>query len=312
MREQRHPLPQLQSTFFLTDGGLETTLVFHKGIDLPHFAAFVLLDDENGRAAMRDYYRTYLDLASAAGHGFVLETPTWRANGDWGAKLGFDTRGLVDINSRALEFIADLRNEYAGSGVPIVLSGNIGPRGDGYTADDRMSAEAACEYHCPQVFTFAECGADVVTAMTLTYPAEAIGIVEAAKKAGLPSVIGFTTETDGRLPNGQTLRSAIEEVDAASGGGPSYYMVNCAHIEHFNDALEDDQSWTRRIAAVRANASRLSHAELDECEHLDDGNPEEFGELCLALKQRFPGISVFGGCCGTDHRHIEAAIRRVA
>lgn len=312
MNSYRNKLPQLDSDFFLTDGGLETTLLFHDGIDLPHFATFVLLDDEQGTDAMRDYYRTYLDIAAAAGHGFIIETPTWRANSDWGSKLGFDRHKLIDVNRRAIQFANELRDEYRHCGSPIVVSGNVGPRGDGYVTGDMMSVEEATKYHSLQANTFAECGADMVTAITLTYPEEAIGVVEAAQAAGLPSVIGFTTETDGCLPNGQKLSAAIEQVDAATDSGPSYFMVNCAHFDHFSDALEDGQAWVQRIRGVRANASRLSHAELDDCDELDDGDPKEFGELCGGLKDRFPGLSVFGGCCGTDHRHIEETISCIA
>jgi S-methylmethionine-dependent homocysteine/selenocysteine methylase len=312
MTSQSNTTVQLNADFYLTDGGLETTLVFHNGFDLPHFAAFVLLNDEAGTEAMRDYYRTYLDIAAAGGYGFVLETPTWRANSDWGTKLGYDQDGLADINRRAIEFLHGLRDEYGHHSDSIVISGNIGPRGDGYVVGETMSIAEATEYHTAQIRAFADSGADMVSAITLTYPNEAIGIVLAAKAAGLPTVIAFTTETDGCLPNGQTLQSAIEEVDAATENGPAHYMVNCAHTDHFSEALEDGAAWTSRIGGVRANASRLSHAELDECEELDDGNPVEFGQLYRELKDRFPHLVVFGGCCGTDHRHIEETVRCVA
>ncbi len=306
MSTYRSALPQLDADVFLTDGGIETTLIFQHGIDLPHFATFVLLDDNKGKAVLREYYRTYLDIATNAGRGFVLESTTWRANANWAAKLGFDRESLIDINRRSIEFIEAIRDEYADRGYPIVISGNIGPGGDGYVAGDRMGIEEATRYHLLQAEAFANTSADMITAMTMTYPEEAIGIVKAAQAVGLPVVIGFTTETDGCLPTGQSLKSAIEQVDAATEDGPAYYMVNCAHTEHFSEALEDGQAWAQRIRGVRANASRLSHAELDESDELDDGDPQEFGSLYRELKDRFPGLSVFGGCCGTDHRHIAA------
>jgi S-methylmethionine-dependent homocysteine/selenocysteine methylase len=309
MSNYRNQLPQLDADYFLTDGGLETTLMFHHGLDLPHFAAFVLLDDEKGTAAMQDYYRSYLDIASNAGRGFILESPTWRANPNWGARMGLDRAGLIDVNRRSIEFVDALRNEYLCSDISIVVSGNIGPGGDGYVVSELMSVEEAAEHHSLQAQTFADSGADMITAITMTYPEEATGVVTAAQAVGLPVVIGFTTETDGCLPNGQTLRSAIEQVDAATDNGPAYYMVNCAHTDHFSHALEEGHAWVRRIRGVRANASRLSHAELDECEALDDGDPKEFGLLNQALKERFPDLAVFGGCCGTDHRHIEETTR---
>lgn len=306
MNEHISRLAQADGRLFLTDGGLETTLIFHEGIDLPEFASFVLLESKEGTEALRRYYRRYLDIAVESGCGFVLEAPTWRANRDWGRQLGYDGKTLSELNERAIRLLQELRDEYGAKDVPTVVSGNIGPRGDGYVAGDLMSVEDAAAYHEFQVSIFEKTGAEVVTAMTMTYPEEAAGIVLAAKKHGLPSVIGFTTETDGRLPNGLPLEDAIELVDRVTGGGPAYYMINCAHPDHFSSVLADGARWSSRIRAVRANASRCSHAELDESTELDMGDPQEFGELHRLLRQRFPQLSVFGGCCGTDHRHVVA------
>ena len=306
MSRYRDALPQLSGDPFLTDGGLETTLVFHKGYDLPYFASLVLLETDEGRRELSDYCRAYADLAVQAGAGFVIETPTWRANPDWMQKLGYDDAGMRDINRRGVELTAALRPEYEERGTPFVVSGNIGPRGDGYVVGKTMTADEASAYHDAQIATFAETEADLVTALTMTYADEATGIVRAAKRHGMPVVISFTTETDGRLPSGQRLKDAIEQVDAASDGGPDYYMINCAHTDHFSDSLQAGAAWTQRIRGVRANASRCSHAELDEAETLDDGDPTEFGSLYRELKSRFPQLNVFGGCCGTDERHIAA------
>jgi len=306
MTGYRNALPQLGEEIFLTDGGLETTLIFHNGIDLPHFASFVLLDDEDGVAALRDYYCCYLDIASDAGAGFILETPTWRASADWGERLGYDAGQLAKFNRYSVQLLEELRQHYSTCSGPIVISGNVGPRGDGYQVNDRMSAGEAEQYHGVQIETFAATNADMICAITLNYADEAIGIVNAAAARGIPSAIGFTTETDGRLPSGQTLGAAIEQVDAATDGAAAYFMVNCAHTEHFDDALRTDEAWTTRIRGIRANASRMSHAELDAAEELDDGDPVEFGRLYQALRERFSHISVLGGCCGTDHRHINA------
>lgn len=300
----RNALPQLGEELFLTDGGLETTLIFHNGIDLPHFASFVMMRDGGGIAALRDYYRTYLDIASESGVGFILESPTWRASADWGTRLGYDAAGLAAVNRESIELLENLREDYANRTGPIVISGNIGPRGDGYVADECMSANEAADYHAVQIGTFASTDADMVCAITMTHAKEAIGIVDVATAQSMPVAIGFTTETDGRLPSGQALGDAIEEVDAATNSAAAYFMVNCAHTEHFDDTLQADESWTARVRGVRANASRLSHAELDEAEELDDGDPVEFGRLYGRLRQRLPRLSVFGGCCGTDHRHI--------
>ena len=305
MTDFRNALPQLGQSIFLTDGGIETTLIFHDGFDLPHFASFVLLEDEAGIAALRSYYCSYLDIASDAGSGFVLEAPTWRASADWGARLGYDTAALDRVNRNAIEFLEGLRARYAGRTGPIVISGNIGPRGDGYQPGAQMTAVEAEHYHSAQIGTFADTPADMVCAITMTYAEEAIGIVNAATRHGMPCAIGFTTETDGRLPSGQALSAAIHQVDAETGGAAAYFLVNCAHTEHFDDALQAGSAWTKRVRGVRANASRMSHAELDEAEKLDDGDPQEFGRLYRSLTERFPHISVLGGCCGTDHRHMQ-------
>ena len=298
-------LPQLADRLFLTDGGLETTLVFHQGIELPDFAAFPLLNAPEGAGALRTYYRTYADLAVRFGAGPILESPTWRASADWGARLGYTPEALADANRRALALVAGVRDEYAARGVPVVLSGCVGPRGDGYVPDRAMSPDAAADYHRAQIETLAAAGADMVCAMTLNYVEEAVGVARAAEQAGVPVVISFTVETDGALPTGQALGAAVAQVDAATAGSPAYYMVNCAHPTHVERALTPPAPWVERLRGLRANASRMSHAELNDAPALDAGDPAEFGREHAALKARLPLLTVLGGCCGTDHRHVE-------
>ncbi|HET8742958.1 MAG TPA: homocysteine S-methyltransferase family protein [Gaiella sp.] len=302
----RDALPQLRSSPFLTDGGIETTLIFHEGHELPHFAAYDLLTREGGDEALRRYFEPYAGLARERGVGIVLETATWRANPDWGARLGHSAAQLDELNRRAVELLDELRGAYDTASTPIVISGCIGPRGDGYVVGETMGAEEAESYHAAQIGTFAGTAADLVTALTLTYAGEAVGIVRAARAAGMPVVISFTVETDGRLPSGQTLRDAIEELDARTDAYTAYFMVNCAHPSHFDAVLEPGAGWTERILGLRANASRMSHAELDEAQELDTGNPEELALEYVALRERLPRLTVIGGCCGTDHRHVEA------
>ncbi len=302
----RDALPQLTASPFLTDGGLETTLIFHEGHELPHFAAYDLLTRDGGEDALRRYFEPYVRIARDSGLGIVLETATWRASPDWAGRLGHAPDRLAALNRRAVGLLEELRVEYETDSTAIVISGCIGPRGDGYVVGDAMTAEEAEAYHATQIATFAETAADLVTAITMTYVDEAVGIVEAARAAGLPVVVSFTVETDGRLPSGQSLREAIEEVDARTEGYPAYFMVNCAHPSHFDAVLEPGTAWTDRVMGLRANASRLSHAELDEAEELDMGNPEELALEYVALRASLPRLTVLGGCCGTDHRHIEA------
>jgi S-methylmethionine-dependent homocysteine/selenocysteine methylase len=293
----------------MTDGGLETTLIFHEHIDLPSFAAFDLLKDEHGLSLLRRYFARYAMLARSRGVGVVLEAPTWRANPDWGRRLGYDAAGLADANRKAIGLLLEIRAEFEAPATPIVVSGNLGPRGDGYRVDSRMTAAEARAYHAAQIDTFAETDADMVAAFTMTYPEEAIGIAQAAQAHAVPIAISFTVETDGRLPCGEGLGEAIECTDAATGRYPSYYMINCAHPSHFDSELATDAPWRTRIRGLRANASTKSHAELDESTELDAGDPQALGLQYGHLRGRLPALSIVGGCCGTDDRHVDAICR---
>jgi S-methylmethionine-dependent homocysteine/selenocysteine methylase len=306
MSAPRKRLPQLDGGLFLTDGGIETDLIFNDGMELPHFAAFDLLKTEKGTAALRAYYGRYAAIARANGVGFILESPTWRASIDWGRKLGYSQAALAKANAQATALMSELRREYQSKTTPMVVSGCVGPRGDGYDPGAVMSADEAQAYHAQQIGVFAECVADMVTAITMTNANEAIGLTRAAKAAGMPVAISFTLETDGRLPTGQGLKAAVEEVDAATGNAPAYYMINCAHPSHFETTLAPETAWVKRVRGIRANASRRSHAELNEAPDLDEGDPAELGAEYRALLQRHPQINVLGGCCGTDRRHVEA------
>ncbi len=309
MARYRQNLPQLGGDLFLADGGIETTLIFLEGHELPHFAAFDLLRRPGGRTALEKYFRTYARIATRHGVGLVLESATWRASPDWAAKLGYTPTDLADANLAALDLLHAIRQDCERGPTRIVLSGCIGPRGDGYRPEALMSEAEAEDYHAVQAGLFRDAEADLVTAITMTYPAEAIGLARAARAAGMPVVISFTTETDGRLPTGETLREAVERVDEATDGAPAYYMVNCAHPTHFAGALPGGEAWVERIRGLRANASTRSHAELDEATDLDDGDPVQLAREYRALGDRLPSLNVLGGCCGTDHRHIEAICR---
>ena len=302
-------LPQLAGKQVLTDGGLETTLIFHQGLELPLFAAFTLLKDESGKAALRAYYEPYLEVARNEGVGIALDTPTWRANPDWGGQLGYSAEALDEANRSGVELIRELRERYESAETPVVISGCIGPRGDGYVAGELMSADEAEQYHSAQAQIFRESDADMISALTMTYAEEAIGIVRAAKTAGLPVTVSFTVEKDGRLPSGQPLRAAIEQVDRETDGAPVYFMINCAHPTHFRAVLEEEGPWLDRVRGVRANASTKSHAELDEAEELDEGDPKALAGEYRELADVLPALTVLGGCCGTDHRHIAEIAR---
>lgn len=309
MGKHSERLPQLSGKLFLTDGGIETSLIFLDGIELPYFAAFHLLRDKDGRSALRKYFEPYIGIAAAAGHGFILESPTWRASADWGDKLGYSQAALAAANADAIALMAELRDAHETSAIPMVISGCVGPRGDGYDPGQIMTAEASEAYHDRQISTFAGAGADMVTAITMTNVPEAIGVAGAARKAALPVAIAFTVETDGRLPTGESLAGAIAAVDAATDNAPAYYMINCAHPTHFEVMLAEGGAWLQRVRGLRANASRRSHAELNEAPDLDAGDPVELGGQYRELVRRYPQINVLGGCCGTDHRHVECISR---
>jgi S-methylmethionine-dependent homocysteine/selenocysteine methylase len=304
----RAQLPQLDGGLFLTDGGLETTLIHHEGIDLPLFAAFDLLKDDEGTRALRSYYEPYAELARDRGLGLVLESPTWRASPRWAAEIGYTEQELEAMNRGAIALMEELRDQYDSGDAPIVISGCLGPQDDGYDPSTKLTAAAARDYHAVQIGTFRDTAADMVAAVTMTYADEATGIAMAARDAGIPAAISFTLETDGRLPSGQALGEAIEQVDDQTDGAPAYYMINCAHPIHFEAVLEASEPWRERIKGLRANASTKSHAELDEAEELDDGDPADLGLRYAALRGSLPSLNVLGGCCGTDHRHV-AAIR---
>lgn len=299
------PLPQLDR-LFLTDAGLETDILFNRGIDLPHFASITLLKTNDGRRVLEDYYRAFLELARRMGTGLVLESATWRSSPDWAEPLGLSLAELDALNADAISMLIALRAEYQSSANPIIVSGCIGPRGDGYDPGRIMPVDEAQAYHAHQARIFQSAGVDMIAAITMTNIPEAIGLARAAKARDVPVAISFTVETDGCLPTGDTLANAVAAVDEATQSYPAYYMINCAHPTHFAGSLEDNAPWTARIRGVRANASTCSHAELDAMTELDIGDPADLAARHKTLIDRFPQITVLGGCCGTDLRHVTA------
>jgi homocysteine S-methyltransferase len=299
------PIPDGER-LYTGDGGLETTMIFREGFELPEFAAFTLLAEPAGREALRLYYGDFIAIAAEHGYGFTLDTPTWRASAGWGEKLGYTEAEIADVNRDAVELAGEIRAAAESQPTPIALCGVLGPQGDGYHPAQVLGAGEAEKYHAAQTGVLAATGVDMVAAYTLTYAEEAIGIVRAAAAAGVPVSISFTVETDDRLPSEEPLSEAIERVDAETAGAAAYFMVNCAHPTHFAGVLERGGPWLDRLGGIRANASRRNHAELDELPSLDSGNPAELASEYRALEPHLPSLRVLGGCCGTDQRHIAA------
>ncbi len=309
----REALPQLGGDFFLTDGGIETTLIFHDGLELPDFAAFTLLGRADGMAALRKYFRAYGDIAGRFNAGLILESATWRASADWAARLGYSRADLATANLKAIELLEEIRGEFETERTKVVISGCVGPRGDGYVPANTMTAQDAEKYHAEQIASLVDSGADMITGITLNYGDEALGIVRAARNHAMPVVISFTVETDGRLPTGQSLQDAVTQLDRATSSYPCYYMINCAHPSHFDHLFSKSQAWMERVRGLRANASRLSHADLNESTELDIGDPMELAGQYARLKAAcLSRLNVMGGCCGTDHRHIEEIAKACA
>ena len=306
LAKYRNNLPQLSGELFLTDGGVETTMIFLEELNLPEFAAFTLLADPKGVEALQRYFHAHCKIAHEHNVGFILEAVTWRASLDWADKLGYSKIELDAFLHRAVNLLLPFREHYENDQTKMVISGCIGPRGDGYVPGEQMSVMEAEHYHSLQIATFADTPVDMVTALTFNYVEEAIGVVMAAKKYAMPIVLAFTVETDGKLPTGQSLKEAIMQVDTETENAPVYYKINCAHPTHFDHVVSTGEPWLERIGSLRANASSCSHAELDEAEELDEGNPEELAAQYLALRKKLPNLNVLGGCCGTDSRHIEA------
>ncbi|MGV2975090.1 homocysteine S-methyltransferase family protein [Roseibium alexandrii] len=301
----RDSFPPGNVDLFLAYVGMETDLIFNQGVDLPGFASYPLLKTTEGQELLKGYLKDLIALGKETSAGVILESPTWVANRDRGAALGYGFDELKKLNQDAIAMMAAVRLE--SDHAPIVISANIGPREDAYAPSAQMTPEEAERYHAEQIAVLAETDVDVISGYTLAYPTEAIGMVRAARQFGVPVVISFTVETNGRLPTGESLDEAISGVDTATDGYAAYFMINCAHPEHFSGVLED-ASWMQRVRGIIANASRCSHVELDEAEELDDGNPSELGVQLSDLRRRFPHIKVLGGCCGTDMRHMKQIV----
>jgi homocysteine S-methyltransferase len=303
-------LPQLNGCGMTCGGGFETWLQYVDGFELRHFCAFELINDERGVACLTDYHRKLVEASVENGFGVINEGLHYRASRDWGELIGFSREGLEEINIRGIEFYKDFAREYQSDETPMIVGGVIGPRGDAYDIGRTPDAAEAEDYHSEQILTFKKAGADQVTAATFSSVKEATGLARAAKSAGMPVVISFFVARGGKLNGGETLEEAIASVDAATDNAPAYYMVNCTHPTEFEPGLTDGD-WSRRLGGFMPNAVAMETLDLCKLGHLEDGDPKELGGQMAGLARRFPHINVWGGCCGTDGRHIGQIAKQV-
>ncbi len=301
---------QREGVFYLTEGGQETEIMYKHGHDLPEFAMFPLLDNEQATADLRAMYERYLE--TAARHGFValMGGLDYRASADWGAKLGYSAQALAEIELRAIEFLRDVAKPFAGQ-AEILISGVIGPRGDAYALNRTITADEAEDYHSAQLETLKRANVDLACAMTFNNTEEAIGVSRAAARIGLPLSIYFTLTSASRLRSGPSVHEAIKTVDAATGDArPDFYGINCSHPLEFEPALEPGD-WIERVRSLRPNAALMEKQQLCQIGHLVDGDPPELGQQMGALARRYPHIDVWGGCCGTWDTHLDEIARNV-
>jgi S-methylmethionine-dependent homocysteine/selenocysteine methylase len=307
---EKSKLPQLNGQNMACGWGFETWLQFKDGFELRHFCAFELLNDTRGLACLTDYHRKLVEGAVEHGFGVINDGLHYRASSDWGNMIGFSREALAEINIRGIEFYKDFAREYQSDTTPMLVGGSIGPRGDAYDIGRVESAAEAEDYHSEQIITLRDAGADLVTAATFSNVEEAIGFARAAKAAHIPSVISMVAK-GGNLNDGTPLADAVTRIDAATGNAPLYYMVNCTHPTEFEPGLTEGE-WTKRLGGFLPNAVAMELLSLCSLGHLEDGDPEELGGQMAALSKRFPHVYVWGGCCGTDGRHIGQIARQVS
>ena len=309
---RRRLAPQAAGTHFLTEGGQETEVMYRFGHELPEFAMYPLLDRPEAMAALTGMYQRYLEVAARAGFSVLMGGLDYRASPDWGAKLGYSPEALAQAQLRCIEFLRTVAAPFRARIPQILISGVAGPRGDAYSLNATITAQAAEEYHLVQLRTLAQAGVDLVTAMTFNSVPEAIGVARAAARVNLPLIVSFTLDSGTtRLKSGPTLREAIETTDREAGEAkPDFYGINCSHPLEFVPAMEPGD-WIERVRMLRPNASAMDKIALCKIGHLEEGDPEDLGRRMGELAGRYPHIDVWGGCCGTWDTHLEQIARQV-
>lgn len=296
---------------FLTEGGTETEIMYKHGFELPEFAMFPLLENPIAVTAMRDMFRSQLDVAAEFAMSMLLTGIDYRASPDWGAKLGYSPHGLAQANIQSIEFLRELAGEYNGQIPRTLIGGTIGPRGDAYQLNRTITAAEAEDYHSVQLATLKQAAVDFACAATFNNIPEAVGVARAAKKIGVPLIVSLTVDSSSRLKSGPTVADAIQAIDfEAADAAPISYLLNCSHPVEFEPALTAGP-WTSRLHGFRPNASKMEKLALCKLGHLEEGDPVELGRLMGGLARRYPHMNVWGGCCGTGDTHLRAIARNV-
>jgi len=303
--------PRLENKFYLTEGGSETEILYKWSFELPEFAMFTLLDDPEADNVIRGMFRRYFDVAAEHGTAMLLNGHDYRASPDWGAKLGYSSEDLRNVQHRVIRFLDDLRAEYADRVSDVYIAACIGPRGDAYGTGGDISADESEDYHSVQLHNLDGTAADMAVAATFNNVPEAIGVIRAANSIGIPIGVSLTLTPEGRLRSGPSLREAIETIDEASGGGAVWFGTNCAHPVEFEPALADAGPWLERLRYIRPNAAKMDKIALCSLGHLEDGDPVELGQQMGEVARRFPRVDILGGCCGTDERHLSQIAQNV-
>lgn len=298
----------------LADAAIETRIMFETRVRMdPHIQVAALLERPRGRAALREIYATYLDVAWAHGLPIVMGTPTFRASRRYVERARRPAAETVRrLNTEAVAFLNEIRDQ--GEHDPVFLAGVIGPYGDAYSPDDCLNHLDGADYHLEQVRALAEAGVDALFAPTFPSIEEAHGVAMAMATTELPYAIGFVLDHRGRMLDGTYLHDAIERIDNAVVPAPAWYAISCVHPTVARTALADLASAgggaLTRLREVKANGSRLAPDELVSLDHADSDEPDIFGEAMHQLGIDFD-VQILGGCCGTDSRHLAALARRL-
>ncbi|MCB8822139.1 homocysteine S-methyltransferase family protein [Microvirga rosea] len=300
---------------FLTDGGIETRLIYEFSLGLRDFASFPELFDSRGRAALRKVYTSYLDVAAQSGRPMLIGSPTWRAHPDGLRHAGFgEPDDLTRVNTEAVSFLRELRREMKLE-KQVYIAGVIGPRGDGYRAEGAPQTEEAQHYHHAQARALADAGVDFLYAPTFASRTELIGVALAMAGTGCTYALAPVINGHGDLPDGSSLSEVISFIDATVQPRPLYYLTGCVHASTFSDAVADDDRlqplMPKRLVGMKANASALPPEKLNDLDHVEGDEPAAFARGILNLHNKY-SLRILGGCCGTDAGHIRALAEGLA